>query len=574
MAVAKSLSHKLDIGSFESETISAELARIVGSEAFHGSPRLQQLLTYVVTETIEGRAERIKGLSIAQDVFGQTDPEIARTSTIVSVEARRLRRKLADYYLGTGANASIVIEIPKGAFVPHFRQTSPEETQQISTVTPPQNKSLRMPLRYLSFAVVLSVCLIVALAWWRATQTAMPPIVADSFERPAIAVLPFRNLTGALQNDGLVSGMGQDITADLAHLHEIDVISYSSASLLTGPEMSPREIGDTLHVSHILLGSVRGTAPNVRVNAELLDVRSGRLVWANRFDGNIGSPLELQDEIATKVVEGLPVGLSEWKSRHHNRLLSTNSETAALFDQAMSLANPPSDVARLKIANLAFEAVIEADPTFAGGYAGVAYIAAFRALWGHVPDSQAEAELSTEMAKRALGVDPNSTLALDALALSKLVLRDYEAAVSTSERALKLAPNDPYVHSYHAFILTAAGQAAAAIRFAERAVRLDPIDPRTPFRNILGVVQLHAGNFEISIRSFSENDRVGGPQSDGHKASAAAAFAGLGNTEEAARLAAELPNGFIQGPWLDWHKRSFRHLEDALRVPALLDSVR
>jgi adenylate cyclase len=573
MLVAESLSHKSGGGSLQGETINAELAHIVASEAFSGSPRLQQLLTYVVTETIEGRAERIKGLSIAQDVFGQTDPEVARTSTIVSVEARRLRRKLADYYLGIGANAPIVIEIPKGTFVPVFRQAGSAETPEIFTVSPPQSTLLRMPGRFLSFALVILICLAVVLTWLRANQAALPPIAADAFERPVIAVIPFRNLTGDLENDGLVSGMAEDITADLAQLHEIDVISYSSVSLLTGPNMPPQEIGEALHVSHILQGSVRGTAPNVRVNAELLDARSGKLIWANRFDGNLGDPLELQDEIASKVVEGLPVGLSEWKNRSYNTPLSTGPETAALFDQAMSLANPPSDAARLKIAHLAFEAVIEADPAFAGGYAGVAYIGAFRALWAHVPDTQAEAALSAKMAERALDVDPSSPLALDALALSLLVMRNFDAAVRTSERALQLAPNDPYVQSYHAFILTADGQAAVAIPFAERAVRLDPLDPRTPFRNILGVVQLHAGNYELAIRSFSENDRMRGPQSVGHKANMAAAFAGFGNTREASRFAAMLPKGFSQGPWLDWHKRSFRLIEDALRIPALLQSA-
>lgn len=573
MSVAERVLSKADGPPDECEPIKAELERIVTSEGFLGSPRLRQLLTYVVNETIEGRADRIKGLSIAQDVFGQSDPEVARTSTIVSVEARRLRRKLADYYLGAGANASIVIEIPKGAFVPVFRQVGFAKAPNSFSVAPPQSTASRLPGKYLSIALVTLVCLAVALAWFRSNQTTLPTMVADNFERPAIAVIPFRNLTGALENDGFVNGMAEDITADLAQLHEIDVISQSSVSLLTDPDMPAQEIAETLHVSHILQGSVRGTAPNIRVNAELSEAQSGKLIWANRFDGNLGDPLKLQDEIASKVVEGLPVGLSEWKNRRPDTHSSTGTETAALFDQAMGLANPPSNSARLKIAYLAFEAVIEADPNFAGGYAGLAYISVFKALWGHVPDSQAEAALSAKMAKRALDVDPNSPLALDALALSQLVMRDFDAAISTSERALQLAPNDPYVISYHAFILTADGQAAAAIPFAQRAIRLDPLDPRTPFRNILGVVQIHAGNYELAIRSFSENDRMKGPQSAGHKANMAAAFAGLGDIDKAARLAAQLPKGFSRGPWLDWHKRSFRHLEDALRVPTLLQSA-
>lgn len=573
MQAAETLLDEPDSGSPDGVSINAELERIVASERFSGSPRLQQLLTYIVTETIEGRAALIKGLSIAQDVYGQIDPEAARTSTIVSVEARRLRRKLADYYLGVGTNAPIVIEIPKGTFVPIFRQARKEAKPETPTAHPVQKLTRNMLGRYLSFALVILAFLTAFLLWPHVNRVALPPFEVTSLERPAIAVIPFRNLTGNNLNDGLVTGMAENITADLAQRHEIDVISYSSTSLLTNPDMPPQEIGEALQVSHIVQGSVRGTAQNIRVIAELLEVRSGKLIWANRFDGILGDPLKLQNEIAEKVIEGMPVNLAEWVSRRQKNPLSTTPEVAALFDQAMSLANPPSDAARLKIAHLAFQAVIDADPAFAGGYAGLAYVSVFRALWGHVPDSQVEAEMSAKMAKRALDVDPKSPLALDALALSQLVMRDFDAAVSTSERALLLAPNDPYVQSYHAFILTADGQAASAIRFAERAVRLDPLDPRTPFRNILGVAHLHAGNYELAIRSFSENNRLKGPKSAGHKANMAASYAGLGDITEASRFAAMLPKGFRQGPWLDWHKRSFRVEEDALKIPTLLQSA-
>jgi len=556
--------------SFDREAISAELSRIVASEGFSGSPRLQQLLTYVVTETIEGRADRIKGLTIAQDVYGQMDPEAARTSTVVSVEARRLRRKLADYYLGVGANASIVIEIPKGTFAPAFRQTRKETGPETATARPQPKLKPNMLSRYLPFAFAILVFLAAVLLWSHVNRAALPPSETASFERPTIAVIPLRNLTDSMQNDDLVTGMTEDITSDLAQLHEIDVISYSSTSLLTDPDMPPQEIGVTLNVSHIVQGSVSGAAENLRVSAELLDVKTGKLVWADRFNGTLSDPMRLRDEIAAKVAEGMAIDLSNWDTRNYKAPLPTTPEAAALFEQAMSLANPPSDAARLKIANLAFQAVIEADPDFAGGYAGLAYVSVFRALWGHVPDSQAEAGLSAKMAKRALDVDPKSSLALDALALSQLVMRDFDAAVSTSELALLTAPNDPYVQSYHAFILTADGQATRAIRFAERAVRLDPLDPRTPFRNILGVVHLHAGNYELATRSFSENNRLKGPQSAGHIANMAAAYAGLGDHREASHFAAMLPKGFREGPWLDWHKRSFRSNIDALKIPTLL----
>jgi TolB-like protein len=555
-------SHRLEI--------EVQSARLVASEELSGSPRLQQLLTYLVKETLDGRSDRIKGVTIVQDVFGQSDPEIAQASTVVSVEARRLRRKLTDYYLTAGVNDPVVITIPKGTFVPVFQDVSSQTNTQSASGPEENSPKRRVSGGRLIFFLALAASMLVGSIWLWNTGATMSEPAGYHFEQPAIAVMPFRNSTGSPVNDGLAAGLTEDLTTDLARLREIDVISYSSVSRLAGQDISPAEIGKALKVSHILQGSIRGTAPNVRITAELMNAVSGKLIWADRLDRDFDDPLAFQNEIASRVVEGMSVGIAAWKDQGRKAAPSADPEAAALFEQAIGLANPPADAARLKIAQLAFRAVIEADPSYAGGYAGVAYIGAFKALWGHVPNPEAEATASAALAQQALIIDPKSSLALDALALSKLVLRNFDAAVRMSERAIEVAPNDPYAHSYHAFILTANGQADAAIPFAERAVRLDPLEPRTPYLNILSFVQIHSGNYVGALRSLLESERKGGPHAAGHVARKAAAYVGLGEPEKAAVLMASLPPGFVEGPWLDWQLRSFRFAEDALLLQELL----
>lgn len=547
--------------------IELQLSRLVASKEFSRSPRLQQLLSYLVVETLHGRSERIKGVTIAQDVFGQTDPEVAQTSTVVSVEARRLRRKLADYYRVAGTNDPVIIEIPKGTFVPVFRDVSTLIVTPGAKESPTKRRRMGV---YLTILVALAANLsILSILLWN-SNSQISGSSGYALKQPAIAVMPFRNATGSPLNDAFAAGLTEDITTDLARLNEIDVISYSSTILLRDQNLTPDEIGKTLKVSHVLQGSVRGTAPTFRINVELMDARSAKLIWANRLDRNFEDPLGLQNEIAGKVLEGMSIGISSLKQRGRKAGRSKDPEAEALFRQAIELANPPSDFSRLKIAQLAFDAVIKADPDYAGGYAGVAYVNTFKALWGHVPKPQVQAKNSVFLAQKALEIDPNSTLALDALALSKLILRDFDAAVRLSAQAIEVAPNDAYAHAYHGFILSANGQATAAIPFAEKAVRLDPLEPRTPYLNILGVVQLHAGNYAAALQSLLESERRGGPQSAGHIAHKAAAFAGLGEREKAAELVATLPPGFVEGPWLDWQKRSFRYSADALLLPELL----
>jgi len=550
--------------------IESQLSRLVASEEFSRSIRLQQLLSYLVNETVNGRSDRIKGKTVAQDIFGQTDPEIAQTSTVVSVEARRLRRKLADYYRVAGANDPFVIEIPKGTFVPIFHDVSAQnDLQNVLEVNedPPKRRRL---VGHLFVFLALAISLSTLSAWLWRTNAGMIEPSGYALIQPAIAVMPFRNATGSPLNDAFAAGLTEDITTDLARLNEIDVISYSSTALLVDQSLSPAEIGKTLKVSHVLQGSIRGTAPNVQISVELMDARSAKLIWADRLDRNIDDSPGLQADIAGKVVEGMSVGISALKDRGRKAPRSANPEVDALFKQAIELANPPSDATRLKIARLAFDAVIKADPQYAGGYAGVAYVGAFKALWGHVSEPKIEAKINVATAQKALDIDPNSSLALDALALSKLILRDFDAAVELSARAIEVAPNDAYAYAYHAFILTANGQAVAAIPFAEKATRLDPLEPRTPFLNILAVVQLHAGNYAAALQSLLNSELRGGPLAAGHIANKAAAFVGLGEREKAAGLAATLPPGFVQGRWLDWQKRSFRFSADALLLPELL----
>lgn len=550
--------------------IRSQVSHILASPGFAASVRLQELLAYVVNETLEGRADRVKGVTIVQDVFGQTNPEAAQSSTVVSVEAGRLRRKLSDYYLDEGADTPIHISIPKGTFVPVFRRN--DAPQDIAKPEPARSSYSRSGYRpfliYSAIGLLVLLAVVVALFW---PSRELPSLeAANGLSQPAIAVIPFRNATGSPVNKPLANGLTQDIISDLARSSEIDVISYSSVSLLANSEMLPSKIAETLNVSHILQGSLRGEMPDIRINAELLDARTGKIIWANRFDNNAADPLAMQDRIATRVIADLAPDLKDWPGGAQISRRSTDVDTMALFEQAVALVNPPSDAGRLKIAQLAFETVIDADPDFVGGYAGVAYVRAFRALWGHVPEVLTEAGKSAELARTALEIDPNSALALEAMALAKLVQRDFDGALKASEQALRVAPNDPYVHSYHAFILTTDGQPEIAVSFAAKAIRLDPIGPRTPYRNILAVVQIHAGNYEQALLALAANKEMGGPRTLGHFATEAVARAMLGETDEAQRILNTLPPGFVGGPWLAWQKRSFRYAEDAERFPNLL----
>jgi hypothetical protein len=105
--------------------IRAALGRIVAGPSLKKSPQLANFLTFVVDETLAGRADRIKAYNIAADALGRNENFDPQSDPIVRVEAGRLRRALAHYYANGGCDDPIVIDLPRGCYVPVFRSDKP-----------------------------------------------------------------------------------------------------------------------------------------------------------------------------------------------------------------------------------------------------------------------------------------------------------------------------------------------------------------------------------------------------------------------------------------------------------------
>src|SRR4029450_4609724 len=116
------------------EEVRQELSTLLGRGDFHASERNRRFLTYIVEETLQGRADRIKAYSIAIAAFDRSDDFDPLTDPIVRIEASRLRRSLEHYYLTAGKPDRIRIDMPKGSYVATFRYADPlpvDEEQQL-----------------------------------------------------------------------------------------------------------------------------------------------------------------------------------------------------------------------------------------------------------------------------------------------------------------------------------------------------------------------------------------------------------------------------------------------------------
>src|SRR5262245_49145476 len=192
-------------GSPAPDQVRAALGRVVASSVFTASPRMQAFLRYVVEETLEGRGDEIKGYTLALEVFGRGNSFDPANDSVVRVEAARLRRTLAAYYGDEGSGDPIIIDVPKGGYVPAFRarpsaappQPPSDPVQAPLNGTPAVAKQGRTKRWYVGAALVAVVAVMlagagVAFVWRQPAPRADNPPPAPSTEIRAELASPAR----------------------------------------------------------------------------------------------------------------------------------------------------------------------------------------------------------------------------------------------------------------------------------------------------------------------------------------------------------------------------------------------
>ena len=127
----------------------------------------------------------------------------------------------------------------------------------------------------------------------------------------SIAVLYFENMNSEKESDYFCAGMTEDIITDLSKIKELKVVSRTDVLPFRNKEVNTRQVGDALRVNYILEGSVRKAGNRIRITAQLISVRDGYHLWAERFDRLVEDIFDLQNEVSQKIVDALKVSLTD-----------------------------------------------------------------------------------------------------------------------------------------------------------------------------------------------------------------------------------------------------------------------
>ena len=381
--------------------------------------------------------------------------------------------------------------------------------------------------------------------WQREDSGASAPSVDEGPalpDKPSVAVLPFDNMSNDPEQEFFADGMTEDLITDLSKVSGLFVVARNSSFVYKGQAVDIRDAARQLGVRYVVEGSVRKIGTRVRINVQLINAESGGHVWAERYDGTIDNVFELQDEVGEKIVSALAVRLRGDEGQRLRQVHTHNLDAYELYVRARATPYPPVPE-RIAAASGMFAEVMETDPEFAGGYAGLSWMTSLRALFAHgdLSDSAAEA---LRLAGKAIDVDDGFGWSHGALALALLVARRHGEAEAAIDQAIAHQPSDADLHAFRGFILAASGKPDAAMEPIDHSIRLNPQFVQGPYLNLRSVAQVLRRDYAGAISDFEKNVARHGPVGPPALAWAAGAYHELGREEDVRRVLGQLSNRF------------------------------
>ncbi len=423
---------------FSKTKIKVQLNRILSTPGFKNSRVLSGFLEFVVDKTLAGQDQEIKEYTIGINVLSLDSGFNPQLNGIVRIHAGRLRRALKEYYHETGKADSILIEIPKGSYIPSFHLHDKIELVEIT-------EKIKLARK-----------------------------------KPVVAVLPFRNINKDSSRDFFADGLGEQLSTELTWFHELTVISYYSSRHVAGKTSDAREAAILLAAKYIITGSIQNDDTHLRIWVQLILGETGEQLWTKSFEkNNTASGLfEIQNEIVRNVLTAIggyygAIFRDVLKVPHGKRANGIEIYDAIYwyyyFQKVYS-----AEVLQKAIS--ALEASVKADPDYALAWAmlGELYLDDKVLEFKKVENPK---ELGLKCAMKAVAIDPTCQHGYQSMAWIYLFYHNRDECLKAVDQCIAINPNAAGMVGAMGFVLTCAGEFDRGFELLNNSIKNNPYCP-------------------------------------------------------------------------------------------------
>ena len=334
------------------------------------------------------------------------------------------------------------------------------------------------------------------------SASATAPIF-PSPDRPAIAVLPFTNMSGEPEQEYFSDGISEDIITALSKLRWFFVIARNSSFIYKGKAVHMKQVAEELGVRYVVEGSVRKDGDRVRITAQLNDVATGSHIWAERYDRDLPDVFAMQDEITEAIVAAIEPQLYAAENFHAQRKPPDSMDAWDLVMRALShywRVTRQDNV----VAQALLEKAISIDPNYGQALGVLATSHTFSTHMGWA-DMAPVGPIAERAALAAIQADSEDPWAHHALGYVYLFARRFDDALAEFELALRLNPNFALAHGYYGVTLAYCGRWEDADAAARHALQLSPRDPfGATYCGVAAYAQFVGRNYDEAMRLARE----------------------------------------------------------------------
>lgn len=490
-----SLKRMKPLPSASAQDVREQFRRVLDSPEFIATESQRNLLQFVVSESLAGNHQDIKGFTLATRVLGRGAEFDQASDPIVSIHMSKLRQALERYYLTAGQQDPIVIGIPKGTYVPSFTERS--------------------------------------LAGARSTPESTEPDACFHASRPSVLIRAFENLSGDTDRNYLGLGFAAELAAELSRYPEIRVLQY-------GPEGNGKRASDT-RARFMIDGSILKDEKGLKVIVRLTDDETHELIWSDAITSvaDVGKFIAFQEMVARIVAVKLaseygviPRRLSQGSPGSHPSTFTTYEAILRFYEYDLSLS-PDSFLKAFE----ALEAARVRDPECSQVWIFLARLyATIFSLELPGFDRDVAERTAIEYAEKGVQLAPDDQRGRAARAYVRMLSDDLDSARREINLAYELNPNSLFVLDGIGYIMTLLGDWERGPALIRNVMHHNPY-----YRHIIHyALWVHALHRKDIEEAYQETMNLRIPALFWYPLAKAATLGLLGRLEEAKRYAADL----------------------------------